>query len=133
MRFIAPGLERIAVAVAVLDSAVKKIGDGRKPDMGMRANVQALAGDELHRPHLIEENERTNHLAIGVRQRAVHGKTTAQIAHARDNDQIERVAGPFIAKYWVLCGHPAHCILPSSRLRRKVPSLWTLLDERAVA
>jgi hypothetical protein len=29
--------------------------------------------------------------------------------------------------------YPAHCIFPSSRLRRKVPSLVTLLDERPVA
>jgi len=44
------------------DAAVEKIGDGRKPDMGMRANVHASAGDELHRSDLIEEYERTNHL-----------------------------------------------------------------------
>jgi hypothetical protein len=29
--------------------------------------------------------------------------------------------------------YPAHCIFPSSRLRREVPSLVTLLDERPVA
>jgi hypothetical protein len=66
MRFIAPGanLERIALAVAVHDAAVEKLGDGRKPDVGMRANVHASAGDELHRSDLIEEDERTNHLAL---------------------------------------------------------------------
>jgi hypothetical protein len=126
-------LERIALAVAVHDAAVKKIGDGRKPDVGMRANIHASASDELHRPHLIKEDERTHHLASGVRQRAVHGKTVAQIAHARNNDQVEHIAAPFIAEYRVLCRHPAHCILPSSRLRRKVSSLLTLLDERPVA
>ena len=30
--------------------------------------------------HLIEEDERADHLAFGVRQGAVHGKTAAQIA-----------------------------------------------------
>jgi hypothetical protein len=46
-----------------------------------------------------------------------HRKSAAQVAHARDNDQIERIASPFIAEYGVLCGHPAHCILLSSRLQ----------------
>jgi hypothetical protein len=135
MRFIAPGgdLQRIALAVAVHDTAVEKIGDGRKPDVGMRANVHASAGDELHWSDLIEEDERTNHLAFGVRQRAVHGKTAAQITHARNNNQVERITSPFIAEDGFLCRHPAHFILPSSRLRRNVPSLVTLLDERPVA
>jgi hypothetical protein len=133
MRFIAPGVERIPLAVAVHDSAVEKIGNCCKPDMGMRANVHALAGDELHRSHLIEEDERADHLTSGVRQRTVHGKTAAQIAHARNDNQVERIAGPFVAEYRVLCRHPAHCIPPSSRLRRKVPSLVTLHDERPVA
>jgi hypothetical protein len=86
-------LERIALTVAVHDAAVEKIGDGRKPDVGMRANVHASAGDELHRSDLIEEDERTNHLTSGVRQRTVHGKTAAQIAHARNNNQVERITG----------------------------------------
>jgi hypothetical protein len=54
------------------DAAVEKIGDGRKPDMGMRANIQALASDELHWSHLIEEDERTDHLASAVRQRTAN-------------------------------------------------------------
>jgi hypothetical protein len=74
MMFIAPrgNLERIAFAVAMHDAAVEKIGDGRKPDMGMRANIQALASDELHWSHLIEEDERTDHLASAVRQRTAN-------------------------------------------------------------
>jgi hypothetical protein len=103
-------LERIALAVAMHDSAVEKIGDGRKPDVGMPANVHALACDELRRSHLIEEDERTDHLAFGVRQRTVHGKTAAQIAHARNNNQVERITSPFIAEYRFLRRHPAHCI-----------------------
>src|ERR1700704_4480026 len=109
-------LERIAFTVAVHDAAVEKIGNGRKPDMGMREYVHSLAGDELHRSHLIEEYERTDHLTSGVRQRTVHGKTAAQIAHARNNNQVERITGPFVAEYRFLCRHPAHCILSSSRL-----------------
>ena len=112
---------------------IAPIGDGRKPDVGMRANVHASAGDELHRSHLIEEDERADHLTSGVRQRTVHGKTAAQIAHARNNNQVERIAGPFVAEYRFLCRHPAHCIPPFSRLRRKVPSLVMLHDERPVA
>src|ERR1019366_10488081 len=126
-------LERIAFTVAMHDAAIEKIGDGRKPDMGMRANIHASASDELHRPHLIKENERTNHLTSGVWQRTVHGKTTAQIAHALNNYQVERITSSFIAEYRFLRRHPAHRILPSSRLRRKVSSLLTFFDERPVA
>jgi hypothetical protein len=46
---------------------------------------------------------------------AAHGKSAAQIAHARNNDQIERIAGPFIAEHGVLCGHP-YCVLPFFRV-----------------
>jgi hypothetical protein len=58
---------------------------------------------------------------LNVRQSAVHGKTTTQIAHARNNNQVECIASPFVAEYRLLCRHPAHCIFPSSRLRRDAP------------
>src|ERR1700680_1741973 len=107
-------LARIAFAVAMHDAAVEQIGDRRQPDMGVRAHVQALAGTEFTRSHLIEEDERTDHLPSAVRQRAAHGKAVAEIPHARNDDQLERVAGPFVAEHGVLCGHPAHGSLPSA-------------------
>jgi hypothetical protein len=91
-----------------------------KPDIGMGPNVDALTGDELHRPHLIEEDKGTDHLAPGVGSARCTEKPAAQIPHARGDDQVEHIARPVITKYRVLRGHPAHCVVPSSRLRRKV-------------
>jgi hypothetical protein len=106
-------LERVAFAVAMHDAAVEQIGDGRQPDVRMRAHVHAPPRHELHRPHLIEEDEGTDHLALAVRQRAAHGKAVAEIAHARNDNQFERVARALVAEHRVLVGHPAHvCGLP---------------------
>ena len=49
------------------DLAAKEIGDRRQPDVRMRPHVDAVAGDELGRPHLIEENERADQRA-GARE-----------------------------------------------------------------
>ena len=74
-------LQRIALAVAVHDTAVEKIGDGRKPDVGMRANVHASAGDELHWSDLIEEDE---HQPSGVWRAAARGaRKNRRPDHAR--------------------------------------------------
>src|SRR6266536_5754712 len=60
-------LKRGACTVAVHDATVEQICDGRKPDVRVRANVEAMSSHELHRPHLVEEDERTDHLAPAVR------------------------------------------------------------------
>ena len=61
-------------------------------------------GDELHRPHLIEEDERPDHLALAMRQRAAHRKAVAEIAHARNDDQFKRVARILVAEHRILIG-----------------------------
>ena len=48
-------------AVAMHDLAVEQEGDGGEADMGMRPHVDALAGAELRRPEVIEEDERPDH------------------------------------------------------------------------
>src|SRR3979411_1220028 len=83
----------VALAVAMHDAAVEKIGDGGEPDMRMRAHVHAIAGHELHRSEIIEEDEGADHLALAVRQCPAHLKSIAEIAGARHDDKLERVAG----------------------------------------
>ena len=61
-----------ADAVAVLKLALIKVSDGAQPDMRMRAHIDAALVDELGRSHLVEEDERTDHLAVGGRQSATH-------------------------------------------------------------
>ena len=101
-------LLNVALAVAVHDRAVEQVGDGGKPDMRMRAHVHALAGHELHRAEMIEEDEGPDHLPLAMRQRAPHFKSVAEIAGARHDDEVERVAGFGIAEHGIVGGLPAH-------------------------
>jgi hypothetical protein len=90
------------------DAAVEQIGDGGQANMRMRADVHALAGDELHRPEMIEEDEGPDHLALAVRQRAPHFKSIAEVAGARHDHQFQRVAGMRVAEDRIVGGNPAH-------------------------
>jgi hypothetical protein len=72
--------------------------------MRMRAHVHAAPGNELHRAHLIEEDERADHLPLAVRQRPPHRKAVAEVAHPRNDDQFERVARIFVAEHGILAG-----------------------------
>src|SRR5262245_42973408 len=100
-------LERIAFAVAMHDLSVKQIGDGRESDMRMRPHVDALTRDELDRAHLVEEDEGANHLALRVRQGPAHLEAS-EVSRARCDDEIERIAGAFVAEYRILVGQPTH-------------------------
>ena len=113
-------LERIALAVAMHDAAIEQVGDGGKSDVRVRAHVEPLPSDELNRSHLIEEDEGTDHLALAMRQRAAHREAVAEIAYARNNDELERVAGSFVAEHWIGRRQPAHCSPPFSFDRPRV-------------
>ena len=82
--------------------------------MGMRPHIHPLPGDELHGPEMIEEDEGPDHLALAMRQRAAHLEAAAQIAHARHDDEIERVAGFGIAQDGIVRRQPAHDTLQST-------------------
>ena len=72
--------------VAMLDFAIKKIGDGGKPDMRMRLDVECFSSLQDRRAHPVEEDERANQTAVACRQGAPHGKA-ANVASA-GNDQV---------------------------------------------
>jgi hypothetical protein len=74
------------------NTTVEKICDGSKSDVWVWAHIHSLSDKELHRPHLIEEDERADKLTLIIRHGAPHSKAVAQIAHARDDDQFERIA-----------------------------------------
>ena len=44
------------------DLALEQVGHGGEPDVRVRAHVDALPEQELGRPHLVEEDERPDHL-----------------------------------------------------------------------
>src|SRR3954451_16450961 len=96
-----------AERVAMHDLAFEKIGDGGKIDVRMRAHVDALARDEFGRSHLVEENERADHLPARRRQRPAHFEA-AEIARTRHDDHLDGVAGELVAGARVVCCEPAH-------------------------
>ena len=56
----------------MLDCAVEQVGDRRQADVRVRTHVQLAPGRELAAPHLIEEDERPDHLTLGGRQGTPH-------------------------------------------------------------
>src|SRR5690606_41561567 len=46
----------VAEAVAMHDAALEQVGHRRQPDMGMRTDVDTLAGCKAHRPHVIDKH-----------------------------------------------------------------------------
>ena len=67
-----------------------------------------LPDEELHRSEMIEEDEGADHLALAMRQRAAHLEAVAEVARARHDDKLERVAGEGIAEHGIVGGQPAH-------------------------
>ena len=85
------GLHR-AEAVAVVDGAVEQVGDGRKPDMRMRPHVHAFPDREFGGPHLVEEDERSDHAPSRDGQGAAH-REPAEIARAWHDHLFDAAAG----------------------------------------
>jgi hypothetical protein len=77
-------------AVAVHDFAVEEISDRRQADVRMRPHIHRSrdAGREIDRSHVIEEDERADHAAFGIRQHASDLKA-AEIATALFNDDVD--------------------------------------------
>ena len=87
-----------AQRVAMLERAVEQVGDGRQPDMRVRAHVDPAAGRQMRRPHLVEEDERPHHGALAMRQGAVDLEP-AQIV----GDGFQRLEHQVVVN-----GHDAH-------------------------
>ena len=51
-------------AVAMMEVAAIEISDGAETDMRVRPHVNALSGQELGRPGLVEEDEGAHHLPL---------------------------------------------------------------------
>ncbi len=66
--------------------------DGRKANMGMRADVDAPARDELSRSHLVEEDERPDHLALRRGKRAANLEIT-DVARSRHDQGFDGLDG----------------------------------------
>ena len=65
---------------------------------------------ELGRPEMIEEDERADHAPLAVGQRAAH-REAAEIDAARNDHQLDGVAGGRVAGFRVLVGGEAHGLI----------------------
>src|SRR5215204_6223026 len=54
-----------AETVPVQDLPLEEVSHSREIDVRVRTHVDALIRQELGRAHLVEEDERSNHLALG--------------------------------------------------------------------
>ena len=66
--------------------ALEQIGHGREPDMGMRPHVDALARREIRRAEIVEEHERADGAASGLRQDALDDEPVTQIVRIAFED-----------------------------------------------
>jgi hypothetical protein len=102
MRDAAPGGHPVYVAwmyrlhraerIAMQYRAFEQIGDRRQTDMRMRPHGNALFRREGRRPHVVEENERADHLVRMAGQQAFDGKS-AKILHMRFQQRKGRGSG----------------------------------------
>jgi hypothetical protein len=89
--------------------SIEKIGNRRKADMRVRPDVNPLPRVELHRAHVIEKDERSDHPPPRRRQGATHGKTT-DIAGAWNDHLIDGITSEPIARLRILGGKKAHAL-----------------------
>ena len=88
--------------VPVRDRAFEEIGDRRKANVRVRANVEALAGRIVHRPEMIEEDERPDHAPLMEGEDAAHLEAAAKIAGAGVYDEVYRVGHARFSLSWVV-------------------------------
>ena len=102
-----------AQAVSMQDLALEQVGEGRAVDVRMRAHVDALIGQELGRPHLVEEDERADHLPLGGRQGSAH-RHLAEVHRARHDQGFDGSGARAVAERRLGAWIPAHLLSPSA-------------------
>jgi hypothetical protein len=100
-------VDDVLFAVAMGDLAVEEPTHGRKADMGMGADIHALAGNKLPRSEMVEEDERTHHLALAVRQGAADLEG-ADVAAARHDYQLNLLDRMGVAGNAIFGREPCH-------------------------
>ena len=77
--------------VLMLDSAIEEICNRREADMRMRPHIETSACEELTRPHLIEEDERPDHLPL-PRGQGAPDLEAADVMGPGQDDAVARLA-----------------------------------------
>ena len=84
-----------AGAVAVMEVALEQVGHRAEADMRMWPHIDALPGQQLCRPGLIEEDERSDHLPFRRRQGA-SDLEIAKVSGPRNDQGFDRIDADFI-------------------------------------
>ena len=74
------------------DRALEQLGDGGQADMRVRTYIDALAGGEYDRAHMIEKDEGADLPPLCKGQDAAHFEVN-QIGDPRINDNVDSGAG----------------------------------------
>src|SRR6185295_7061437 len=92
---------------AMEDATVEQVGDGRQPDMRMRANLHTVAaGRDDHRPEMVEEDERSDHPTLHTRQHASHRKPRTEVMGTSLDQQFDRI-GHLVLSHCLCCKQTA--------------------------
>jgi len=110
-----------AEAVAVGDLAADQVSDRGEADVRMRAHVDPLPQQKLGRTHLIEKDERSDHLAARRRQRPAHLEA-AEVTRPRHDDHLDRSLRLLLVAPRVPRRLPAHS--PASSLDVALGLCW---------
>src|SRR5262245_33777218 len=94
-------------AVAMHDFSVNQEGQSREPNVGMRPHVDSLAFTQDCRSKVIEEDERADH-SMARMGKGTTDREATQIDAAGHNDQLDGLAGRFVAWGGVLAGEERH-------------------------
>ncbi len=65
------------------DGAFEEIGERCQADVRMRSHIVVRAGLDVDRAEVVEEDERADGAAVGLRQQAAHREAAAEIAGLR--------------------------------------------------
>ena len=111
-----------AEAVAVQDLALEQVGHGGEADVRVRPHVEPLPGQELARPHLVEEDEGPDHLPL-LRGQGAADLEAAEVVGAGQEHQFQaarrRGAGGIFGR---LPAHPRSSESPGPQPRIGYPS-----------
>ena len=96
----------------MVEQTLEQIRHRRQSDMRVRANIDAVTGQELRRAHLVEKDEWADHLALWRWQGAAHFEI-AQIARTGHDDGFNGIHGIAGWAIGIKGGVPAHVDLQS--------------------
>src|SRR5437667_9152730 len=97
------------------DRPGKQVGYRGKTDVRMRSHIDACAGRQFSRSHLVEENERADALPLCRRQRAANFKSP-KIPRTWHDNGLERLAGGRRPCFGFFSGLPTHRLIPFVKL-----------------